>query len=643
MIKKLVTLALGVGATLNATACKTREPESAGVMAAGSSVSQARRVLAITGKGTGDGADKGTCASSCHNVNAALLKRWVRNALTAHQKCLVGQTDPAAQFNCLDGENIGLLRAGVHTAAMRNIYAAAGKNEAEINDFIGQQVMPAENNDGIERMTDEQFDLVRNWVVAGGPGLDQVFGPTPTTGGATPLSECTDQEDASLKAYLKTRNEDYWARRLVQQPAFESFACPPTFKANFANDPIGAAKSCFASYENVTQWVNTAPATGDNWVTLDGVKTVTLKELPYKSFYWMRSSVDGRFIGNGFQGMRAGNEAMKPACADSSMKAVVEDLKPSAAGGRQRVFVNGQYDPGFYANNAGFSFHGIKVPNSDDVNLAMCNMKLLTTPPFSQCVNLTASAAGRRYCMIASGVNVYQHIGNSLDGDDTYVVRGTYENDNGAFDRTEDAPTAKFARSNANVDIYKYGTSGERLVDAGHWNVTKPYNGDWIISPSSKLLVSRVSGPQSVAPDKSVMQGYNIQALSFDGGKPKLTDVGRVCLRGDKPGLSSNERIIATHHYVAADDKADLGLESLSDEAFKDQYVSKSSNLYIQDLCTGRKSRVTNMGPGQFALFPHFRADGWLYFMVRDMNQNKDYAMATDAGLRMQEQGSCGG
>ena len=26
------------------------------------------------------------------------------------------------------------------------------------------------------------------------------------------------------------------------------------------------------------------------------------------------------------------------------------------------------------------------------------------------------------------------------------------------------------------------------------------------------------------------------------------------------------------------------------------------------------------MNPGQYALYPHFRSDGWLYFLVRDIN-----------------------
>jgi hypothetical protein len=38
------------------------------------------------------------------------------------------------------------------------------------------------------------------------------------------------------------------------------------------------------------------------------------------------------------------------------------------------------------------------------------------------------------------------------------------------------------------------------------------------------------------------------------------------------------------------------------------------------------------MQPGQRALFPHFRSDGWLYFLVRDRTL-PERIVASDAGL----------
>jgi hypothetical protein len=52
------------------------------------------------------------------------------------------------------------------------------------------------------------------------------------------------------------------------------------------------------------------------------------------------------------------------------------------------------------------------------------------------------------------------------------------------------------------------------------------------------------------------------------------------------------------------------------------------------DLATGAVKQITNMAAGQQAIFPHFRSDGWIYFLVRDRNSNKEYAVASDAALR---------
>jgi hypothetical protein len=51
------------------------------------------------------------------------------------------------------------------------------------------------------------------------------------------------------------------------------------------------------------------------------------------------------------------------------------------------------------------------------------------------------------------------------------------------------------------------------------------------------------------------------------------------------------------------------------------------------ELTTGVVQRITNMAPGQYALFPHFRSDGWIYADVRDNNAVHEYFVASDAAL----------
>ena len=81
-------------------------------------------------------------------------------------------------------------------------------------------------------------------------------------------------------------------------------------------------------------------------------------------------------------------------------------------------------------------------------------------------------------------------------------------------------------------------------------------------------------------------------------------------MTGGKPAFSYDERWIVFH-----------------------QYTGNNSDLYLMDLRTGTPIKITNMKPGQYALFPHFRSDGWIYADVRDTNTNLEYLIASDAAL----------
>jgi len=52
-------------------------------------------------------------------------------------------------------------------------------------------------------------------------------------------------------------------------------------------------------------------------------------------------------------------------------------------------------------------------------------------------------------------------------------------------------------------------------------------------------------------------------------------------------------------------------------------------------MLTGVRTRVTTMQPGQYAIFPHWRSDGWFYFLVRDTNSSKEYVVGSDAALTL--------
>jgi hypothetical protein len=89
------------------------------------------------------------------------------------------------------------------------------------------------------------------------------------------------------------------------------------------------------------------------------------------------------------------------------------------------------------------------------------------------------------------------------------------------------------------------------------------------------------------------------------------------------------------HHYVTSADAVELGFTGPSDPSFAPYLAQGAANVYLMDLQTGVPTRITNMAPGQYALFPHFRSDGWIYFLVRDKNSGKEYVMASDAALNL--------
>jgi hypothetical protein len=105
-----------------------------------------------------------------------------------------------------------------------------------------------------------------------------------------------------------------------------------------------------------------------------------------------------------------------------------------------------------------------------------------------------------------------------------------------------------------------------------------------------------------------------------------------VCLSGGKATFSYDERWLVFHHYVEPGDAAELGFSGPSDPAFTDYLQRGASNLMLVDLRTGTARRITGMSPGQYAVFPHFRSDGWIYFVVRTLD-GTEYFAASDAAL----------
>jgi hypothetical protein len=108
-------------------------------------------------------------------------------------------------------------------------------------------------------------------------------------------------------------------------------------------------------------------------------------------------------------------------------------------------------------------------------------------------------------------------------------------------------------------------------------------------------------------------------------------------VNGGKPGFSFDERWAVIHRYVEDSDAEELGFTGPGDPGFAPYASSGAANIYLLDLKTGLLRRITHMQPGQYALFPHVRSDGWIYFMVRNMNST-EYIVASDAALVIENQ-----
>jgi len=121
-------------------------------------------------------------------------------------------------------------------------------------------------------------------------------------------------------------------------------------------------------------------------------------------------------------------------------------------------------------------------------------------------------------------------------------------------------------------------------------------------------VITRLAGPA----DRQL--GYVLREVdaTFDGTSYTITtpELARYCVTGGKPAFSYDERWLAFHHYSGG-----------------------TANLYLIELATGVAVQITNLGPGQYALYPHFRSDGWLYAQVRDMTTGHEYTIASDAAL----------
>lgn len=312
----------------------------------------------------------------------------------------------------------------------------------------------------------------------------------------------------------------------------------------------------------------------------------SIRSFNRRSNWQVRGSADGRYIGFGYNN-----------------SARIYDLTRGATDAG--ISVRANYDPVFFPSNDGFSYSG-------NAGIRVCKWNVLENATTQITLNETG-------CSFIQN-NVYQTIGSAIDGSVYWMSTGTHVNDDGAW--ASNPPTGLPAFDGAaKTYLVPMVSDGVKYNPGERVTLDLPFEGDQQLSPSSRLLVTRFG-------NKVGKSGFRFRKLSWgpavsgSGLSVNTEDLGQICVRGTKPASSFDERFVLTHQYVDPADTPDL--------------PRGSANLILMDLLTGEATRITTMRAGQFAFSAHFRADGWIYFVVRDRNSSTtpETWVASDAALR---------
>ncbi len=337
--------------------------------------------------------------------------------------------------------------------------------------------------------------------------------------------------------------------------------------------PDGDTLNCFtdSKYKLETEW------TPD---TLPNLANIRVHDFSFSTSFWMRTSADGRFVGNGGRG-----------ASESGFGATVTDLVTGT-----NIGVKGSFDPGFFPNNDGFIMQG--------GGAGLCGQSIFTRPEdIADGIDFTEPGCSR-----AEGINLYQHVAVNLDGGDYFIINAQFTSDSG---RSNEDPRAPFSAT-SEMKFSPLVFDGSDWTQKPAVNVPSPYEGDSVLSPSGKMVISRFAGPDGKA------LGFMLRRVNaIPNGESYNIDIDLplqfICGGGAKMNISFDERYAVTHRYE-----------------------NDTANIYLSDLLTGETVQVTNMPAGVKALFPHFRSDGWIYYLVN--GEDGDIAMATNAALLLAEQ-----
>lgn len=529
-----------------------------------------------------------TSCNKCHALTRQQLRFWRGLADTSISTCLtdlaVGSpTSAKSMLDCLrampavgtskfQARKLGIYAAATHLPWFQfTVEQGYGGDAAAVQAQLQTEAGMPRAGGGAVAWTQEQFDIVAEWYARGLPKLEETLpqDPGPQT--------CEAAVSADVGAHVVAMKTEGWrARNKTNLMAMFGCGAQTDPKLCLSTTPLGSAQPY-----------------GTGWDVAGAGKLRVLADVSYQSSFWTRSSPDGRFIGHG---------------ANSVAGSIILDLARSAL----EIGIDAAFDPAWFPDNSGFMFQG-------GGNNA-CGQSVLTSNPTHVTMNEPA-------CSSLGTVGLYQHVG-AVAGGDHFAIDSRFVSDDGGHFLTVGDPSA-FFDSSASMDFIPLIFDGTKFLTKSPITVAAPFEGDAVLSPSARLAMTRVAGPSSE------QLGFVLRKVaatpvgnSYSIGTP---EIARYCFSGGKPAFSYDERWIAFHHYIGPEDAADLGFSGPGDPGFAPYLSLGGANLYVMDLSTGIPQRITNMHPGQYALYPHFRSDGWLYGEVRDGQAGREYTIASEA------------
>jgi hypothetical protein len=529
----------------------------------------------------------------CHALSRARLQSWAEETTAGLAACFdnlepTTQAEARAIVDCLREEPTNALsgwnpaRLGVYTTAgdlewFRYVFdlAFGAEGPTQLGFFQDQTLMP---RGGVPSFTQAEFDIVAEWFARGLPEVASVIPADP------PAGTCTDAISPEVATHVATMRQQGW-RAINDEENLAMFGCAG------ATGP----RQCLANFpkpsENPwsTGWDDAEP----------GAQLKLLREHTYSSQFWIRGSADGRYVATGGNGG-----------GSMTYRATVIDLQRGA-----EIPAAAQYDPAFTPDNVAFMLQG--------GGPRVCEQSMLANAP-------AMITFGEPQCSTVNGIGLYQHLGAARGGD-YWAVAGQFNSDNGGHSITTSDPGAS-SNSTSKITLTPFVHTGSSFVPRTGVQVDTPREGDVVLSGTAKLLVGRING------GNSTMIGFVMRKLiatpTGTGYEVSTPEIARYCLRGGKPAFSYDDRWMVYHHYVEAGDWQALGYASATDPAFVALRQAGAANIYVMDLLTGVPRRITTMNPGQYALYPFFRSDGWIYFLVRDRNRGREVIVASDAALK---------